>query len=134
MSKSIAVFVEFFTLLSVPVTYILFKLGYPAYTTFVVMVIVAFAAHIVRLIYLKKYYNLFSYSEYIKLFILPAILITFVVFLLVGVVHFAISNALLRLCLTVLISVVSTTLLTFLIGLSKNEKGMLKALIVGMKR
>ncbi|MDY5532547.1 oligosaccharide flippase family protein [Butyricimonas virosa] len=132
--KEYSVFVEFFTLLSVPVTYILFKLGYPAYTTFVVMVIVAFAAHIVRLIYLKKYYNLFSYSEYIKLFILPAILITFVVFLLVGVVHFAISNALLRLCLTVLISVVSTTLLTFLIGLSKNEKGMLKALIVGMKR
>ena len=121
--------VESFTLLCVPATYILFKLGYPAYYTYIVMIIVAVAAHVVRLICLKKYYKPFRYSEYIKSFIIPAFIITFFASLVIFQIHSSIVNTTLRLTAVVFLSVVSVTIFVILIGLSNAEKNTLKKIV-----
>lgn len=75
--KQYHIWVEFFTLLCVPATYILFHLGFSATSSFVVMIIAALMSHVVRMICLKKYYPFYSNVEYIKSFIVPVIIITF---------------------------------------------------------
>jgi O-antigen/teichoic acid export membrane protein len=126
--------VETFTLLCVPATYILFKLGYPAYSTYIVMIIAAVSSHVVRLICLKKYYKPFSYSEYVKSFLLPAFTITIVATLFVFFIHNSILNTSLRISAVVIFSVVCVSAFALLIGLSKTEKVILKQLITNLKR
>jgi O-antigen/teichoic acid export membrane protein len=126
--------VETFTLLCVPATYILYKLGYPAYSTYIVMIIATVAAHVVRLIILKRYYKPFSYSEYIKSFVLPALAITIVTLLIIFLVHRSIMNTSLRIVAVFFLSVVCVAAFALLIGLSKAEKDNLQQLITNMKR
>lgn len=126
--------VETLTLLCVPATYILFKMGFPAYSTFIAMIIVAVVAHVVRLICLKKYYMSFSYSEYIKSFLLPAFGITVFTSLLVFLIHNSYMNPLLRIGVIVFFSVFCIATLVLLIATSKTEKDVLKQLITSMKR
>jgi len=122
--------VETFTLLCVPATYILFKLGYPAYTSYLVMIVAAIAAHIVRLICLKKFYQSFSYTEYLKSFVIPALAITGFATTCVFLFNRINMNTILRLPALVIISVGCIGVLLILIGLSKTEKDDLKQLII----
>ncbi len=126
--------VETFTLLCVPATYLLFKLGYPAYTTYIAMIIAAIASHIVRLIVLKKYYNPFSFTEYIQSFLLRAFVITLLSSFSVYIVHDSITNILLRVTAVVFISISSVAFFVLFIGLSKSEKEIVKQLISNIKR
>lgn len=132
--KQYHISVETFTLLCVPATFILFKLGFPAYSTYIVMIIAAVASHVIRLICLKKYYYPFSYSEYIKSFLLPAFATTIVTSLIIFLVHINIMNTSMRICAVVFLSVVCVFAFALLIGLSKTEKDVLKQLITSLKR
>jgi O-antigen/teichoic acid export membrane protein len=125
--------VEIFTLLCVPATYALFKLGYPAYSTYIVLIIATILAHIVRLICLKKYYKPFSYHNYIKSFVLPAFTTTFFASFFVYLLHISIINDLIRLPSVILLSIISVTSFTIFIGLSKEEKDYLKKIIPNLK-
>jgi hypothetical protein len=126
--------VEIFTLLCVPATYLLFKLGYPAYTTYIVMIIASIASHIVRLICLKKFYKSFSFLEYIKSFLLPAFVITLFSSFFVFQVHKNITDTFFRVTAAGFISFLTVTLFVMLIGLSKSEKDIIKQLIASIKR
>ncbi len=97
--------VEIFTLISVPVTYFLFKLGLPASSTFITMVVAATLSHILRLIILKKFYKPFKYSEYLKSFIIPAIFITIITVIVAFQIHIQISNIYLRIIVMTFISI-----------------------------
>jgi O-antigen/teichoic acid export membrane protein len=127
--KEYHISVEFFTLLCAPSTYLLFKLGYPAYSTYSVMIIAAVASHVVRLICLKKYYRPFSYSEYIKSFLFPALAITLVTTFFVFLVHSSIMNTSLRIGAVVFLSVVCVTVFALLIGLSRTERVVFRQII-----
>lgn len=132
--KEYHVAVESFTLICVPATYILYKMGYPAYYTYIAMIIGAVAAHLVRLICLKKYYKPFSYSDYVKSFILPAFVIMIVASMLVFLIHRSIINTSWRICTVVILSIVCVSVFSLLIGFSKNEKDILKQFITNLKR
>lgn len=132
--KEYHVAVEAFTLSCVPVTYILFKFGYQAFYSYVVMIIAAIVAHVVRLICLKKYYKPFSYSEYVKSFLLPALAITLIASSFVFLLHTSIISTASRVSAVVFFSIVSVAILTFFLGLSKMEKDVIKKLIVYRKR
>ena len=127
--KEYHVAVEIFTLLCVPLTYIFFKLGYPAYYSYLIMIFTAIASHIVRLISLKKYYNSFSYYEYIISFIFPAFIITLISSTALFFVHISIINTSFRLIVVFLLSIICVTMLTLILGLSKTEKKDIKNLI-----
>ena len=126
--------VETLTLLCVPATYFLFKMGFPAYSTYFAMIIASVLAHIVRLICLKKYYQPFSYSEYIKSFLLPAAVITLAASLIVFLVHRSVLNSFLRISAVVFLTVTFVSTFALLVGLSKTEKDDLKKLIIYLKR
>ena len=126
--------VETFTLLCVPATYILFKMGYPAYSTYIVMIVASIASHIVRLICLKKYYKPFSHSEYIKSFLLPAFVITIIATLFVFLIHTNILNSSLRIFTVIVFSVICVGAFALFIGLSKTEKEVLKQLVSSIKQ
>jgi O-antigen/teichoic acid export membrane protein len=126
--------VEVFTLLCVPATYLLFKLGYPAHTTYTAMIIASIASHIVRLICLKKYYNPFSFIEYLKSFLMPAFIITMLTSFSVFQVHKCLSGTLVRLTVVGSVSFLMVTLLVLLIGLSKSEKDTIKHLLSSIKQ
>ena len=132
--KEYHISVEIFTLLCVPATYILFKLGYPAYTTYIVMIIASIASHIVRLICLKKFYKPFSFLEYIKSFLLPAFVITLFSSFFVFLIHKSITDTFFRVTAVGFISFLIVTLFVMLIGLSKSEKDIIKQLIASIKR
>lgn len=132
--KEYHVTVEIFTLLCVPVTFILFKLGYPAYTTYIAMIIAAIASHIVRLICLKKFYEPFSLTEYFRSFLLPAVVITLLSFVIVFISHSIITDTLFRIIAVGFISILSVTLFVMLIGLSRSEKDIIKQLVASIKR
>ncbi len=126
--------VEIFTLLCVPATYLLFKLGYPAYTTYIVMIIASIASHIVRLICLKKFYKPFSFHEYISSFLLPTFFITLISSFFVFQVHKSITDTFLRVTAVGFTSILIVTLFVMLIGLSKSEKDIIKQLVASIKR
>jgi O-antigen/teichoic acid export membrane protein len=128
--KEYHVSVEIFTLLCVPVTYILFKLGFPAYSTYIVMIIAAAASHFIRLICLKKYYINFKYSEYLKSFLIPALFITLFSSFLVYLLSRSSINVFFRIPGTLILSLVSVISLVLIFGLSKAEKVNMKNLLI----
>ncbi len=65
--------VDIFTLLSLPISYLIFKLGGNAYWGFVVSIIVFIVAHILRLYILKSFYDI-SLRTYIKKLVLPILI------------------------------------------------------------
>lgn len=127
-------FVETVTILCIPATYILYKLKYPAYTTFVVMIVTVVISHAIRLICLKKQYAYFSYSDYFKSFVLPALVITLQTSVLALWIHRMISSEILRLFAVTIISLLSICLGGYFLGLSKVEKCGVKAYIHRLMR
>lgn len=124
--------VEIFTILCVPVTYILFKMGFPAYATFITMIGSAILAHIVRLVCLKRFYPQFSYKTYLLSFMLSAIVISFITSFALYFVHTCIISTVFRLFIMLLSSVIISVILVYLIGLSNNERLFLKSIIANL--
>jgi O-antigen/teichoic acid export membrane protein len=132
--KEYHVAVEVFTLLIVPVTFVLFKLGLPPYYSYVVMIIAAIVSHIVRVICIKKYYEAFSYDEYVNKFLLPAIAIMLICSSLVFLIHISIYDTLLRLLSISIFSVFSILFFTIFFNMAKTERDALKKLLTYLKR
>lgn len=119
------IYVEFFTLMCMPATYICFRLGFPASSAFIVMIISAVFSHIVRLVCLKKYYPMYNNSVYLKSFVVPTMLITGGVLLLTYGTYDCLSSGLLRFFVVLAVSVISTILFSFM-GLSRDERNFVK--------
>jgi O-antigen/teichoic acid export membrane protein len=58
--------VESLTLLSLPLTWLMFHLGVQAYFAFIIMISLCILSHCVRLYYLKKFYESFCFIDYLK--------------------------------------------------------------------
>jgi len=125
--------VESITLLCVPITYVLFKLGFPAYSTYVVMILAAVVSHFIRLACLKKFYKSFEYSEYVKSFIIPASFITVASSVLIFFVSKSGLNTLYRMPIVFFVSVACIFTLALVFGLSKTEKQDVKKIWIYFK-
>jgi O-antigen/teichoic acid export membrane protein len=132
--KEYHVAVETFTLLVVPVTFVLFNLGLPPYYSYVVMIIAAIISHIVRVICIKKYYKAFNYDEYVYKFLFPAISIMLVCSSLVFLIHMIINDTILRLFLVSFFSVFSIVFFAIVFNMTKTERVALKKLLTYLKR
>lgn len=126
--------VETITLLCVPITYVLFKLNFPAYSTYIVMIGAAILSHFVRLVCLKKFYDHFDYLEYIKSFLIPAIFITLFSSFFVYVISKSDLNTFVRLLIVFLVSLTSILLLVLIFGLSRNEKEDVRKIVSYFKK
>ncbi|MFN0097613.1 MAG: polysaccharide biosynthesis protein [Gemmatimonadaceae bacterium] len=119
--------VEPFTLLCVPATYLLFRLGYPAYTTYLAMIAAALLSHAVRLWCLKRYYPPFDLAAYGTAFVLPSVVVVALVCGALAFVHAAVALVPLRLLLQGLVSCAMTGVLVLLFGVTRDERAALRA-------
>jgi len=126
--------VETITLLCVPITYVLFKLNFPAYSTYIVMIGAAILSHCVRLICLKKFYNHFDYLEYIKSFLIPAVFITLFSSFFIYIISKSDLNTFFRLLIVFFTSLTSILALVLMFGLSRNEKDDVRKIVSYFKK
>jgi O-antigen/teichoic acid export membrane protein len=115
------VIVETFTLLILPITYVLFKSGYSAVWVFYNSIIMFAVAHIVRLFVLRSVIS-FSMKEYCIKFLMP---MSFVTLISMGVLYYTNSlftSGFFRLIITCIVSVFSVICCAWLFAFSKQEK------------
>ncbi len=114
--------VELITLLCAPITYILFKLGFPADTTFKAMIFCILGSHVVRVRQLKKYYPDFNLKNYLKDVVLfPVITLVSIHIIITQIIKF-VENPWVELFAVVLISSCLVVILTYFIGMSRSER------------
>lgn len=120
--KKYHLYVESFTLLSMPLTYLFFKLGFASYSTYIVMIAVFIAAHFIRLIMMKKEIQFFSIRSYCFKFVLPAVVIAFLSYIVLQLFCSFVAPSFIRLLLTVIISCIIVLTLAYTCALNKEEK------------
>jgi len=126
--------VEIFTILCAPLTYVFFKMGYPAYFSNIVMIIASIASHFIRLICLKKFYRFFSYYKYLITFVLPALLITIGAFVLIKIIKIFTLNNQIGFMTIFILTFIWVTFLVYNLGLTKKEKFVLSNILSTNKK
>lgn len=114
--------VESITLLSLPLSYVMFRYTDNPDSVFFSMITLAVAAHIVRVICLKRYYSNFSVGGYMIDFLFKALIVTAIVAMTEYVVSDICDNVWLNFIVSVLFSAVSVPLLAYSVGMNRNEK------------
>lgn len=119
--------VEGITMLCLPLSWLMFRLGMQSYCVYVSMICVLFAAHIARLFLLRREYSSLSLSAYSMSFALPAAIITAAVWIATMLVHSHILLPLLRFVAVGATSTMVIAALAYVIGLSREERIMIAA-------
>ena len=108
-------------LLNAPVAYVVLKLGFAPYSVFAVSISITILAFIVRLIILKRLID-FSFWKFIGKIAIPIILSSFVALIIPYFIRDFIQESFLRLCVTVIVSIICVGLSGYFVALSKDEK------------
>ncbi len=108
-------------LLNAPIAFVVLKLGAPAFSVFIVSISVTSLAFIVRLCILKKLIN-FSFWNFIWKVFIPIICCAGLAFIVPYFVRNLLDSSFIRLCVTVIVSVICVALSGYFVALSKNEK------------
>lgn len=115
---------------TLPVSYILFKLGLPAYSLFVAMICLTAASQWASIEIVNKQCSFFIKKDYLKRVILPCIIHSIIVLSLSSFVTIFELNNFLQLILVCFISLVSTLFSAFIIVFDTNEKELTKQYIL----
>lgn len=114
--------VESITIMSLPTSWFLFKLGMPSYSIFGAMIILALFGHVVRFVILRRNYSRFSCYKYAMKFILPSLVVASLSSIGAIFIHTYIEDKLLRLVSMMTICPIWTLVLTYIFNTSKEEK------------
>lgn len=124
--KNYFLYVESVSLMCVPISYIAFKLGYASYYIYITMILVCVVAHAIRLVCLKKQFNLFKYRDYIIGLCLPAIIISVIGILVEYSISQYVVNDYLHLLSSFIIGPIAICCAIYLIGINTAEREVLK--------
>ena len=127
--RAYSTYVEIPTLLCFPATWLMFALGLPAVSAFYVMIGAILISHIVRLICLKAQFAIFTYSNYIKAFLFPALITLTISIVALYAIQYLIVEGLIRLFVSVIVTVAVIGSCCILFGFSKEEKNIIMALL-----
>ena len=108
-------------LLNAPIAFVVLKLGAPAFSVFIVSISVTSLAFIVRLCILNKLIN-FSFWNFIWKVFIPIICCAGLAFIVPYFVRNLLDSSFIRLCVTVIVSVICVALSGYFVALSKNER------------
>lgn len=126
--------VESMTILCLPISWMLFKMGFSASYLFYTMIVICFIAHIARLIILKKIYQEFDLSNYLIKIILPAIVTFSITYSFILHFHQQIHNVILKLLVVCISSFILTVLIAFFINTSHEERKIIKQYIIKKRK
>ena len=127
--RKYSIYVESMTILCLPVSWVLFKLGMPPYFVFVTMIGLCILAHIIRLLMLQASITDLTVSKYLARLVLPGILIISMTTLIVYCIEGLHTNRILQLILAFAVSAVSISILLYTVGISKKERSLIKELV-----
>ncbi len=122
--KGIQIAYSIILLITLPLTYILYKLSYPPYSNTILLIISTLVYRYFQILYLNKYTN-FSRKEYLKSTVYPTSFVTLVLmplFLVRKFISYDISGVIFTTFLSILIVII----VVYYIGLNRNEKIVIK--------
>lgn len=111
-----------------PISWVLFRMGLPAATTMIVSLVATFCCHIVRIIFSCKLTDM-RFKEYFGETMVPIVKVTILSLIPVAILFSFLSDTWLRFILVIMVSLLSSGLSIWFIGLKKNERDMLTAVI-----
>ena len=121
--------VDGFSILALPIVYVLFKLGYDAPCSYVVSILVFSIAHLLRLIILKRVFTEFRVKPYVVCFLLPAILLFVVLYIVLRNIADCIDNTLFNTVFVCAISSIIALVSCSLVLLNSSERQMVVNII-----
>ena len=121
--------VETCTLLCVPATYVLYKIGMPSASAYYVMISIVVISHIIRLHCINKHYKYFELTKYFTSVIVPGIVITLVCVLIAYFIHQTMQHDMIRIITITFINVIMLATSVLAIGLNKQERKSLLSLL-----
>jgi len=113
--------VDGFLLLCLPLSYLFFKINFPAQTVFFVIIVLFSLAHILRVWILKKVIPL-SIGEYFIRFVVPVVGVTLLASVLSYLVYSTFREGIVSIAFVVIFSMLITTVAVFLIGVNNAER------------
>jgi len=120
---------ETILLMCIPISWVLFRMGMPAYSAIISMISVSVVAHIIRLYCLKRNYSYFSVFDYLFRFLIPYILFALVSFAVACLLHRVIGIVSLRFAAVVAVPAMILSAIVYLGGLTVAEKAYVNKLI-----
>jgi len=123
--------VESVTLLFIlPTSYIILKIGLPAYSVFIAMILISSITLFLRIIVLRKIIA-FDIKDFFKKVLFPISLVSFILIIVYFLFsHFKIFNDTLFLnLLEIFIILIISAIITYLLGLSRIEKQKIRVFI-----
>ncbi len=120
-------------LLNAPIAFVVLKFGAPPYSVFIVSISVTSLAFIVRLCILKKLIN-FSFWKFIWNVFIPVFCCAGLAFIIPYFVRNMLDSSFIRLCVTVIVSVICVALSGYFVALSKNERQWIVEIIKSKRR
>lgn len=120
--------VDSFVLLTLLLSYILLRIGFPAQSVFWTMIGILFMAHFIRLKIVNGFLQ-FSYKDYFKKSILPFMAVLLLTCLILSFIHQQMGEGWLRFFTIVLLSFSVVVLFFYYIGLDSKEKLMVQSLL-----
>ncbi len=121
---------ETIAMLCLPLSWILFKIGFPSIFVFYTTIAVSLIAHCVRLICLHRYYKFISIRHYLIRVVLPGILLAAIASTAAAIAGQHASYPLQRFFVVVITSSALVILLTYFFGLNFSERAALRKFIL----
>lgn len=132
--KHYTLYVDSITLLSLPVSWLLYRYGAPDYSCFLSMIAIFTIAHGVRLVCLRYRYENFSYTEYGRAILLPGIVVSVLSLIVAYIIHRLSVSPVIDFLSVSMVSVTVTLFLAYIIGLSRQERLMLQTFMTNYLR
>lgn len=124
---------SFFYIIPLIISYLLFLLDFPAYTLYFVFIISSILLTIVALYFAKLSCEL-SIKQYFKDVILPCILSILLIYILGSIPKIFMKEGFIRLLLVLIITIISSFVVIWIIGINKSERRRLKELFAGFMK
>ena len=108
-----------------PVSWIFFKLGFPAATTMIVSLVASVGCHVVRIIFSCKLTDM-SLVEYIKETVLPISIVAVIAVFATYFTYSFLSESWFRFVLVSITAVLSSGIAIWVFGMKESERGLIK--------
>lgn len=112
------------SLLTLPISYIVLKLGYPAFSALIVILVIELCCHFMRLFMLKKSIG-FPVTTYIRRVTLRCLMVVSATVIMPIAVYLKVSNDFLSFLIICAISLISVLSGVYFLGLDKDEKNVI---------
>lgn len=114
--------VDSLLLMQIPAMWIAFRLGAPSESCMVLLVATCLAAHVIRLVVLRRLYPRFRYATYLAAFVVPGAAVALCTALPCTALHHAMEPGLLRTAAVFAASAAAMLPSVYALGLSKDER------------